>query len=70
MLPSSARLDGGVQGVLGSRNFRPSLSGGVASTREPVEGSRELLDLALGRTAAARSGGGNNVEGGPLTVPE
>ena len=41
----------------------PTLSGGVASTQEPVDGSRQLLDLALARAAAARRGGGNNVEG-------
>lgn len=51
--------------ALGEETIRPSLSGGVASTREPVEGSRDLLELAAGRAARARMGGGNNVEGEP-----
>ena len=46
--------------------MRPTLSGGVASTRESIEGPEELLALAIHRAALARVGGGNNVEGEPL----
>jgi len=48
---------------LGSRTFRATLSGGVASTRESINGTSALLALAMGRAIAARMGGGNDVEG-------
>jgi len=65
-LLAAERLRGGwenVQLTLGSRAFRPSLSGGVASTREPIEGSGELLVLAMARAASVRAAGGNSLEG-------
>jgi diguanylate cyclase (GGDEF)-like protein len=48
--------------TLGGSGFLPTLSGGVASTGEPVADARELLALAEARAASARRGGGNNVE--------
>jgi len=51
--------------ALGARSLRLTLSAGVASTREPIAGSQDLLDLAAARAASARAGGGNNVEGEP-----
>ena len=50
---------------LAARVFRPTLSGGVASTQEPVANAEDLLGLALGRMASVRLGGGNNMEGEP-----
>ena len=51
--------------TLGAHVFRATLSGGVASTREPIDGPDQLLALAMARAASARLGGGNNVEGEP-----
>ena len=51
---------------LDSSPMHPTLSGGVASTRESIEGTEDLLGLAIHRAALARVGGGNNVEGEPL----
>jgi diguanylate cyclase (GGDEF)-like protein len=48
---------------LGAQAVRATLSGGVASTREPIEGAGALLSLAMVRALSARNGGGNNVEG-------
>jgi diguanylate cyclase (GGDEF)-like protein len=49
----------------GSRSFHATLSGGVASTREPVSSCQELLELGLRRAAAARDAGGDTVLGVP-----
>lgn len=49
--------------TLGAGRFQPSLSGGVASTLEPIQAADDLLALAAGRAAAARTAGGNRVEG-------
>jgi diguanylate cyclase (GGDEF)-like protein len=49
--------------TLGEQVFNPTLSGGVASTQEPIEGAQDLLDRAASRAACARKSGGNNVEG-------
>jgi len=54
--------------TLGAQALRATLSGGVASTREAVTGSADLLALALDRVASARQGGGNNVEGEALAT--
>jgi len=51
---------------LGAHTFRATLSGGVASTREPINGSSALLALATGRAVSARISGGNEVEGETL----
>ena len=51
---------------LDSRPMRLSLSCGVASTREAIEGPEDLLALAIYRAALVRVGGGNNVEGEAL----
>ena len=48
---------------LGSHAIRATLSGGVASTREPINGASALLALAVGRAITARMDGGNDVEG-------
>ena len=45
---------------------RPTLSGGVASTREAIQDTEGLMGLALGRVASVRMDGGNNVAGEPL----
>ena len=47
----------------GSQSFHATLSGGVASTREPVAGCQELLELGLRRAAEAREAGGDTVLG-------
>jgi len=44
----------------------PTLSGGVASTREPIQDAQGLVDLALGRMMSVRLDGGDNLVGEPL----
>lgn len=55
----SVLLLGQVQG----QRVKARLARLEASTREPVQGGKDLLDLAEVRAAAARAGGGNNVDG-------
>jgi diguanylate cyclase (GGDEF)-like protein len=51
--------------ALDAQSLRCTLSAGVASTRERIEASEDLLALALDRVAIARLAGGNSVEGAP-----
>lgn len=52
--------------TLGARVLQSTLSGGMASTLERIEGSSELLVLAISRAASARMAGGNTIEGDSL----